>query len=150
MFGFTDIYLLDFVQDDWDPDWQSTSSSKVSYLVRRLKALQESNSKVDCPTNVKNSAMDTNNLISLSEMGDSRELIQVRGFRRGAMTHETNLDKVLVFSQFLEHIHVIEQQVTVVYYTISWFYVIIILRVMDSYTILCPVDHCWYQICWDV
>ncbi|KAL6124912.1 hypothetical protein ACLB2K_077420 [Fragaria x ananassa] len=102
-----------YKQDDWDPDWQSTSSSKVFYLVRRLKALQESNSKVDCPTNVKNSAMDTNNLISLSEMGDSRELIQVRGFRRGAMTHETNLDKVLVFSQFLEHIHVIEQQLTI-------------------------------------
>ncbi|XP_004308597.1 PREDICTED: F-box protein At3g54460 [Fragaria vesca subsp. vesca] len=102
-----------YKQDDWDPDWQSTSSSKVSYLVRRLKALQESNSKVDCPTNVKNSAMDTNNLISLSEMGDSRELIQVHGFRWGAMTHETNLDKVLVFSQFLEHIHVIEQQLTI-------------------------------------
>ncbi|KAL6010048.1 hypothetical protein ACLOJK_000479 [Asimina triloba] len=29
--------------DDWDPDWQSTSSSKVAYLVDRLKTLQEVN-----------------------------------------------------------------------------------------------------------
>ncbi|PWA66472.1 F-box protein [Artemisia annua] len=28
--------------DDWNPDWQSTSSSKVSYLVEKLKDLQES------------------------------------------------------------------------------------------------------------
>ncbi|KAM5551719.1 F-box protein [Rosa sericea] len=102
-----------YKQDDWDPDWQSTSSSKVSYLVRRLKALQEANSKVECPTNDENSPMDTKNLICLPEMGDSKELIRVHGFRRDAKTHETNLDKVLVFSQFLEHIHVIEQQLTI-------------------------------------
>lgn len=144
IFGFTDIYLLVLVQDDWDPDWQSTSSSKVTYLVRRLKALQEANSKVDCPTNDKNCSMDTENLPSLPHMGDSKELIQVHGFRMSSKTHETNLEKVLVFSQFLEHIHVIEQQVTIVYYTISWLYVIIFVQVMDSYTILFPVDHCWY------
>lgn len=103
------------MQDDWDPDWQSTSSSKVTYLVRRLKALQEANSKVDCPTNDKNCSMDTEHLPSLPHMGDSKELIQVHGFRMSSKTHETNLDKVLVFSQFLEHIHVIEQQVTIVY-----------------------------------
>ena len=93
---------------------------------------------------------DTKNLNSLPEMGGTKELKQVHGFRRGAKTHEANLDKVLVFSQFLEHIHVIEQQVTVVSYTISWLYVIFILLVIDSCTILCTVDHCWYQICWDV
>ncbi|XP_050386557.1 F-box protein At3g54460 [Argentina anserina] len=102
-----------YKQDDWDPDWQSTSSSKVSYLVRRLKALQEANSKVDCPTTVKNRAIDTKNSIALPEMGDSKDLMHVHGFRMGVKTHETSLDKVLVFSQFLEHIHVIEQQLTI-------------------------------------
>ncbi|KAJ7982316.1 F-box protein [Quillaja saponaria] len=37
-----------YKQDNWDPDWQSTSSSKVAYLVQRLKALQEANREVGC------------------------------------------------------------------------------------------------------
>ncbi|KAF2322506.1 hypothetical protein GH714_017354 [Hevea brasiliensis] len=67
-----------YKQDDWDPDWQSTSSSKVSYLVQRLKALQEANMESD------------------------RSIDKERGATK----------KVLIFSQFLEHIHVIEQQLT--------------------------------------
>ncbi|GJR61867.1 reverse transcriptase domain-containing protein [Tanacetum coccineum] len=39
-FGLVSMKLY---EDDWNPDWQSTSSSKVSYLVEKLKDLQESN-----------------------------------------------------------------------------------------------------------
>ncbi|XP_059649264.1 F-box protein At3g54460 isoform X2 [Cornus florida] len=54
-----------YKQDDWDPDWQSTSSSKDA-----------------C-------------------------------FKPSNESFRTPLEKVLIFSQFLEHIHVIEQQLTV-------------------------------------
>lgn len=67
-----------YKQDNWDPDWQSTSSSKVTYLVQRLKELQEANRKI---------------IDSIEESQKAPE-------------------KVLIFSQFLEHIHVIEQQLT--------------------------------------
>ncbi|KAG9138260.1 hypothetical protein Leryth_001471 [Lithospermum erythrorhizon] len=63
-----------YKQDDWNPDWQSTSSSKVSYLVSKLKNLHQTNMK----------------------------------------SHEEQApDKVIIFSQFLEHIHVIEEQLKV-------------------------------------
>ncbi|KAF6153043.1 hypothetical protein GIB67_034765 [Kingdonia uniflora] len=62
-----------YKQDDWDPDWQSTSSSKVSYLVGKLKSLHEDQSR--------------------QKMSPP--------------------DKVIIFSQFLEHIHIIEQQLAV-------------------------------------
>ena len=48
-------------QDNWDPDWQSTSSSKVSYLVQRLKALQESNEEMSFCKDNSNDEMDTEN-----------------------------------------------------------------------------------------
>lgn len=102
-----------YKQDNWDPDWQSTSSSKVTYVVQKLKALQEANSNVDCPPDDNNNAMRTDNLVCLSEMSNSKGLTQVHDFKRTTKTHETNLEKVLVFSQFLEHIHVIEQQLTI-------------------------------------
>ncbi|KAL9257031.1 F-box protein-like protein [Drosera capensis] len=57
--------------DTWDPDWQSTSSSKVPYLVQRLKEIQYGASSDSC---------------------------------------EAPFEKVIIFSQFLEHIHLIEQQ----------------------------------------
>lgn len=72
-----------YVQDNWDPDWQATASSKVAYLVERLKSIR---------------CMDT-----LERELDCAEVYQ----------HETSRDspnKAIVFSQFLEHIHVIERQ----------------------------------------
>ncbi|EPS66583.1 hypothetical protein M569_08193 [Genlisea aurea] len=63
-----------YKQDDWNPHWQSTSSSKAAYLVRQLKELQKAGS------------------------ADSRR-------------HAP--EKVIIFSQFLEHIHVIEQQLNI-------------------------------------
>ncbi|XP_010554480.1 PREDICTED: F-box protein At3g54460 [Tarenaya hassleriana] len=83
-----------YKQDDWNPDWHSTMSSKVAYLVGRLRKLQESNRKnilSFCKTNSRaNFEQDFNSLGFGAWMG--------------------LVDKVLIFSQFLEHINVIEQQ----------------------------------------
>nr|KYP44147.1 F-box protein At3g54460 family [Cajanus cajan] len=88
--------------DNWDPDWQSTSSSKVSYLVQRLKALRGTDEGTNLNADNSNEAMHI-------EKG-------VRNVQKYSMSStKTNLnpEKVLIFSQFLEHIHVIEQQLTV-------------------------------------
>ncbi|KAL2234116.1 UNVERIFIED_CONTAM: F-box protein [Sesamum indicum] len=97
-----------YKQDDWNPDWQLTSSSKVTYLVRRLKELQEMNRTIG--------------------YGDKREVISNElNFSSNRSYFHISLDqeacnkarnegshvpseKVIIFSQFLEHIHVIEQQ----------------------------------------
>jgi len=96
-----------FLQDDWNPDWQSTKSSKVAYLVERLKDLQECNRK--------NS--------HLVESIHSREIVlyaqksnyTVCACQKSEPTPDGLIlpEKVIIFSQFLEHIHVIEQQVTI-------------------------------------
>ncbi|XP_066307949.1 F-box protein At3g54460-like isoform X2 [Miscanthus floridulus] len=72
-----------YKQDDWDPDWQSTSSSKVAYLIEKLRSLRETGD------NITNSVGHAN----------------TPSYQPQAM-----FDKVIIFSQFLEHIHVIEQQ----------------------------------------
>lgn len=96
-----------YKQDDWDPDWQSTSSSKVSYLIQRLKALQESNKEKGC--------YNSNDQV-LAE--SSRPLLRgdvKSSFQQCPLSTEPNNrpEKVLIFSQFLEHIHVIEQQLAI-------------------------------------
>ncbi|XP_009361966.2 F-box protein At3g54460 isoform X1 [Pyrus x bretschneideri] len=100
-----------YKQDNWDPDWQSTSSSKVAYIVEKLKALQEANSKFFCPPDYNDNSLHTENL--LSEISDSKGSMQIHDFKMSTKTQDTNLEKVLVFSQFLEHIHVIEQQLAI-------------------------------------
>lgn len=95
-------------QDNWDPDWQSTSSSKVAYLVKRLKALQGTNEEMGLYTDNSNDDMHTENSFPLHTR-DAKS-----SFQEGSISStKTNLvpEKVLIFSQFLEHIHVIEQQV---------------------------------------
>ncbi|RWW50696.1 hypothetical protein BHE74_00043023 [Ensete ventricosum] len=96
--------------DDWDPDWQSTSSSKVAYLVEQLKVLQETNKKIG---------------ESVDGIDKTKELLyssnancSVFAHRKAWSTHNSESckvlpEKVIVFSQFLEHIHVVEQQLTV-------------------------------------
>ncbi|KAM7472628.1 hypothetical protein LguiA_010811 [Lonicera macranthoides] len=90
-------------KDDWNPDWQSTSSSKVSYLVHRLKELQEANKMGGH---------------SVDEENNNDQLLFLPQ-QTGAWSRPTNesdqipMEKVLIFSQFLEHIHVIEQQLRV-------------------------------------
>ncbi|MCO5582778.1 hypothetical protein L7F22_036677 [Adiantum nelumboides] len=80
-----------YVQDNWDPDWQATSSSKVAYLVERLKSLNSCGEKRD----------------KVSWSGGKLALFE----DDRTSTSQTDLpEKAIVFSQFLEHIHVIESQ----------------------------------------
>lgn len=101
-----------YKQDDWDPDWQSTSSSKVSYLVERLKSLQEANSKLPCFMIEENNAMHSENLLCLSQRNSSSMIFPQSSSRVGSESCKALIEKVIIFSQFLEHIHVIEQQLT--------------------------------------
>ncbi|KAL6981082.1 hypothetical protein U1Q18_022713 [Sarracenia purpurea var. burkii] len=103
-----------YKQDDWDPDWQSTSSSKVAYLVRRLKELQEVNRMIGFSIDEGNGMNHLDKLLVPSQKSDSGALLPQRALsRQSNESCETLLEKVLIFSQFLEHIHVIEQQLTV-------------------------------------
>lgn len=98
------------MQDDWNPDWQSTSSSKVTYLVRQLKQLQESNTLIGYPTEkreVMPSDISFSSKMSYYNTSPNQEASQ--NSRNGWCRN--GLEKVIVFSQFLEHIHIIEQQV---------------------------------------
>ncbi|CAI0461886.1 unnamed protein product [Linum tenue] len=92
-----------YKQDDWDPDWQSTSSSKVAYLVQRLKALQQANT---------DSRLCIHNTSDESEMSSSTGVVQQEDGQQNSTAYKIIQDKVIIFSQFLEHIHVIEQQLT--------------------------------------
>ena len=108
------IYIYHFmcIQDNWDPDWQSTSSSKVAYLISKLKELQGVNSDEDYPPNHDGTGVENNKgLFCSSRMNKSNVLTQDFGCPRMSSSHKIIKEKVLVFSQFLEHIHVIEQQV---------------------------------------
>lgn len=96
-----------YKQDDWDPDWQSTSSSKVAYLVQRLRALQETNKE-------HSSAKHMGEFLCSSVGNISTALLeQADCCRPQTKPNKISLEKVLIFSQFLEHIHVIEQQLTI-------------------------------------
>ncbi|KAF3434278.1 hypothetical protein FNV43_RR25381 [Rhamnella rubrinervis] len=103
-----------YKQDDWDPDWQSTLSSKVSYLVQKLKALQEANREDSHHKEDDSDAKHIDELLFHSQMRNAEGLIQeVDRSTLSSKTREISMEKVLIFSQFLEHIHVIEQQLTV-------------------------------------
>ena len=93
-------------QENWDPDWQSTSSSKVAYLVQRLKALQGTNEEMSSYTDNSNAMYIENSFPLLTSHSAS-------SFQGCSSSISTNVvpEKVLIFTQFLEHIHVIEQQV---------------------------------------
>ncbi|KAL8529229.1 hypothetical protein ACS0TY_006601 [Phlomoides rotata] len=101
-----------YKQDDWNPDWQSTSSSKVTYLVRKLKELQETNMKIVVYPE-KREVM-SNEIIFSSEACYSNISLNheaCHNFRIGLS--QLALEKVIIFSQFLEHIHIIEQQLSI-------------------------------------
>lgn len=104
------------MQDDWDPDWQSTSSSKVSYLVQRLKSLQEANRKLDC-----------REIVSNFDEFSTFDIRDCDFFVEGVCRQQNDIscmpDKVIIFSQFLEHIHVIEQQVSVIQFNVFLSYI---------------------------
>jgi SNF2 family DNA or RNA helicase len=96
-----------YKQDDWNPDWQSTSSSKVSYLVDRLRKLHEGNKKSILSFN----KTDNDNLED-NPPGTSEAFLGKELHGQDCGSQMVFVDKVLIFSQFLEHIHVIEQQLT--------------------------------------
>lgn len=77
-----------YAQDNWDPDWQATSSSKVAYLVERLKSLKATGMNSD-------QAQKDDILLGPDEEDTSQAHLP---------------EKAIVFSQFLEHINVIESQ----------------------------------------
>lgn len=88
-----------YKQDDWHSDWQSTSSSKVTYLVHKLKELLEANRKIG---------------YSRDDGVDAKGLYETNASAKCSNEScEIPPEKVIIFSQFLEHIHVIEQQLMV-------------------------------------
>ncbi|KAG0579573.1 hypothetical protein KC19_4G107400 [Ceratodon purpureus] len=87
-----------YAQDDWDPDWHATSSSKVAYLVDQLKVIQDNNL-------AQQYSFDT-----FSEAkADWFNSTMLHTYSNNNSTCSLPF-KAIVFSQFLEHINVIEQQ----------------------------------------
>ncbi|XP_060185950.1 F-box protein At3g54460 isoform X1 [Lycium barbarum] len=102
-----------YKQDDWNPDWQSTSSSKVAYLVDRLKEIQEANrmiitSNEDRVVETRSGSHACTGISNISTFSSQQYLV-------GPSNNLCSIipQKVIIFSQFLEHIHVIEQQLAV-------------------------------------
>ncbi|KAL0910993.1 hypothetical protein M5K25_019093 [Dendrobium thyrsiflorum] len=99
-----------YKQDDWDPDWESTSSSKVAYLIKKLKDLLESNMQMHCCLDgIYNNGMLVGSPDTHSKVSPHQEITTWPNFD----SSKASPLKVIVFSQFLEHIHVIEQQLTI-------------------------------------
>lgn len=100
-----------YEQDDWNPDWHATSSSKVAYLVKRLKALQESNIKIGYSV-VQNKESTSDELLNSNKQLGKALLHPDTCSNPSDSALRIPSEKVIIFSQFLEHIHVIEQQLT--------------------------------------
>ncbi|KAK4746961.1 hypothetical protein SAY87_025998 [Trapa incisa] len=90
-------------QDDWNPDWQSTTSSKVAYLVQRLKEL---NGTDEDKWNGINSVIQYKEHLYPSSLNNLAPTLVRESDRKST-------EKVIIFSQFLEHIHIIEQQLMI-------------------------------------
>ncbi|XP_068664359.1 F-box protein At3g54460-like isoform X2 [Aristolochia californica] len=100
-----------YKQDNWDPDWHATSSSKVAYLVERLKALQEVNKKLGYCQDEYDSMIPLDEVLLSSQRCHSDILVHHQvNTESSDKSHGILPEKVIIFSQFLEHIHVIEQQ----------------------------------------
>lgn len=102
-----------YKQDDWNPDWQSTSSSKVAYLVDRLKEIQEANRMII--TSNKDRIVETVGGSYVHSGISNFSVFSSKQYLVGPSNNFCNIipQKVIIFSQFLEHIHVIEQQLAV-------------------------------------
>lgn len=100
------------MQDDWNPDWQSTTSSKVMYLVDKLKKFQETN-RINGHSSDQRGVHDSHELHLSSERSYFNPSLGLEACSRsGNELSQMLTEKVIIFSQFLEHIHIIEQQVT--------------------------------------
>ncbi|KAJ8551542.1 hypothetical protein K7X08_021557 [Anisodus acutangulus] len=102
-----------YKQDDWNPDWQSTSSSKVVHLIDSLKEIQEANrmiitSNEDRIVETVSGSHVRTGIVNFSTFSSQQYLVL-------PSNNFCNIipQKVIIFSQFLEHIHVIEQQLAV-------------------------------------
>ncbi|XP_043692263.1 F-box protein At3g54460-like [Telopea speciosissima] len=103
-----------YKQDDWAADWHATSSSKVAYLVERLKALQEANRKISCSLNENEVVKRSDDHLFPSQKSYWNVLLRHEACTQpNEESYGTPPEKVIIFSQFLEHVHVIEQQLTV-------------------------------------
>ncbi|XP_019054774.1 PREDICTED: F-box protein At3g54460-like isoform X2 [Nelumbo nucifera] len=102
-----------YKQDNWDPDWHATSSSKVAYLVERLKELQEANKKIGCSTDKEEDVELSHSLPLLPQKRRWNVFLNQEDYSKtNVESYKLLPEKVIIFSQFLEHIHVIEQQLT--------------------------------------
>lgn len=110
----TNIIII-LLKDDWNPDWQSTSSSKVAYLVDRLKEIQEANRMII--TSNEDKIVETASVSHVHAGINNFSTFSSQQYLVGPSNNFCNKipQKVIIFSQFLEHIHVIEQQVMVVH-----------------------------------
>ncbi|CAA3006562.1 F-box protein At3g54460 isoform X2 [Olea europaea var. sylvestris] len=102
-----------YKQDDWNPDWQSTTSSKVMYLVDKLKKFQETN-RINGHSSDQRGVHDSHELHLSSERSYFNPSLGLEACSRsGNELSQMLTEKVIIFSQFLEHIHIIEQQLNV-------------------------------------
>lgn len=132
-----------FIQDNWDPDWQSTSSSKVTYLLQKLNTLLEGNREIGYYMGEGKKCM--GELLSPSHISDTKLLLLDNFSRTSTNTEKLSPEKVIIFSQFLEHIHVIEQQVVVVYHRLGTLCVVPFIQLMVDESHFCgPVNYCRY------
>lgn len=101
-----------YKQDNWNPDWESTLSSKVSYLVNRLKELQETNGEIDC-SKYGMFFKNPDEFNSLTMRCKTYKSLDSKISTGCGSTSSMALPvKVIIFSQFLEHINAIHEQLT--------------------------------------
>lgn len=79
--------------------------------MERLKALQEVNKEVCCSMDENDEAKHIDKFLCSSQRSDMAAPLLLNCSRLGNESCKMLPEKVLIFSQFLEHIHVIEQQV---------------------------------------
>lgn len=101
-----------YKQDNWDPDWQSTSSSKAAYVIQRLKEIRDLNKQSACIMGDDISVV-ISSASSSYRICDYSSAQKVSFSRANTDSSDSLVQKVLIFSQFLEHIHVIEQQLAI-------------------------------------
>ncbi|XP_042474954.1 F-box protein At3g54460-like isoform X2 [Macadamia integrifolia] len=103
-----------YKQDDWAADWHATSSSKVAHLVERLKDLKEANTKMGCSLDDSEVVKPSDDHLFPSPRSYWNAFLHPEACTQpNVKSYKTPPEKVIIFSQFLEHIHVIEQQLTV-------------------------------------
>ncbi|KAH9292175.1 hypothetical protein KI387_042634 [Taxus chinensis] len=97
-------------QDNWDPDWHATSSSKVAYLVERLKSLRDMNRQMGYCLDIKDISNEIEEGLGQKSINFVEQKLGDEAAELPDNCHRKLPEKVIIFSQFLEHIHVVERQ----------------------------------------